>query len=313
MTKMEAYAILKITEKEEEVSVEVIKKKYREEALRWHPDKNHTPNATEEFQKINTAYHILLKAKSKGEYEGFEIESYRTMLFAFLRENLPEGVDVDNLIYVLEIIMKKVKQICEKNAMVIFEKMNIELLSGIYSVLLSYREIFYLSDGFIDGLCEVLDKKKVKEKEKENENGNEKGENVIVHPTIDDLFDNNLYKIVRGGHTFLVPLWHDELIYDISGSDLCVKCIPILPDEIRIDENNHIEIDITWKISEIWEKTNLFIYIGRNTFYILREQLILAEYQTVRLYEVGISKINTRDIYDISKKGNIIIHVHLVI
>lgn len=235
------------------------------------------------------------------------------MLFAFLRENLPEGVDVDNLIYVLEIIMKKVKQICEKNAMVIFEKMNIELLSGIYSVLLSYREIFYLSDGFIDGLCEVLDKKKVKEKEKENENGNEKGENVIVHPTIDDLFDNNLYKIVRGGHTFLVPLWHDELIYDISGSDLCVKCIPILPDEIRIDENNHIEIDITWKISEIWEKTNLFIYIGRNTFYILREQLILAEYQTVRLYEVGISKINTRDIYDISKKGNIIIHVHLVI
>ena len=232
------------------------------------------------------------------------------MLFAFLRENLPEGVDAENLVYVLEIIMKRVKQICEKNAMVIFEKMNLDLLSGIYSVLLSYREIFYLSDGFIDGLCEVLDKK-VKDKEKGK--GKEKGEKVIVHPTIDDLFENNLYKIVRGDHTFLVPLWHDELIYDISGLDLCVKCIPILPDEIRIDENNHIEIDITWKISEIWGETNLFIYIGRNTFYILREQLVLTEYQTVRLYGHGISKINTRDIYDISKKGDIIIHVHLVI
>ena len=284
--------------------MELVKKKYREQALRWHPDKNPAPNATEEFQKIQSAYQIL--ANSEGHV--FEIESYKTMLSNFLRENLPEGFDSENMVYVLEIIVKKLKRICEKNAMVFFENMNIDLFTRIYSILLSYKEIFYLSDAFLDELRQVLDKKILDMKE--TEAGTEV---IIVHPTIDDVFENNLYKVVRGGHTFLVPLWHHELIYDMSGMDLCVKCMPILPDGISIDENNHIEIDITWKISEIWEQKNLFIYIGRNTFYILREQLVLKECQTVRLYGCGISKINTRDIYDISKKGDIIIHIRLVI
>ena len=243
--------------------------------------------------------------------QSIEIESYKTMLFTFLKENLPEGFDSENLVYVLEIIVKKLKQIYEKNAMVFFENMNIDLFTRIYSILLSYKEIFYLSDAFIEGLREVLDKKILDMKTAEETK--KKGEVIIIHPTIEDLFDCNLYKVIHGGHTFLVPLWHHELIYDMSGIDVCVKCIPILPDGIRIDENNHIEIDITWRIDEIWDKKNLFIYIGCNTFYIMREQLVLKEYQTIRLHRYGISKINTRDIYDISKKGDIMIHVHLVI
>jgi hypothetical protein len=185
-----------------------------------------------------------------------------------------------------------------------FEHMNIELLEKLYFILLSYRDLFHLSDDIFIGIKGVLDKKHIEKPTSEN---------IIIHPTINDLFENNLYKIVRNGKTFLVPLWHHELLYDNSGSELHIKCFPILPEEITIDENNNIEKTITWSINDIWDKTNIFIYIGNHTFYILREQLMLREYQTIRLYQHGISRINTKDVYDITKKSDIILHIRLVV
>jgi hypothetical protein len=295
----EARQILNISEGD---TIDMIKKKYREQALRWHPDKNNAPNATEEFQKIQSAYQLL----SNTEDGTFIKESYRTMLFNFLNENLPGGNE--NLVYVLEIFVNKLKRICEKNALIFFENMNLGLFSKIYAILVTYKELFYLSDEFIIELDNVLNIKKEAAIMAEKSS-----EVIIIHPTIDDLFENNLYKLNHRGHTFLVPLWHHELIYDMSGLDLCIQCIPILPDRIQIDENNNIEIEVEWNIREIWDKTNIFIYIGTNTFYILRESLIMKEYQTIRLHKNGISNINTNDIYDISKKSDIIIRIHLVL
>lgn len=265
--------------------------------MKWHPDKNPMEGAIENFRSIKDAYDILSNSSDIPE-------SYRSMLASFLKENLPENYYNENLVYVLEIAIKKLKKVYEKNAFFFFENMNIELLSRIYYILWSYKELFFLSDTFFIELKEVLDKKTAVSLNCQIE---------IIHPTIDDLFDNNLYKIVRNERTYLVPLWHHELIYDNSGAELCIKCIPIIPENITIDEDNHISIEITWNIKDIWDKMNLFIYIGCNTFCILREHLLLKEYQIIRLYGNGISKINTKDVYDISKKGDIILHIKLIL
>jgi len=268
----------------------------------WHPDKNPAPEAKSEFQKIQSAYQYLMEGNE------IEIESYKTMLFQFLRDNIPYGIDSDNLIYIIDIILKRLQKKTESWAMVIFEKMGLELFHKIYSVILSYKGILYLSDEFMIEVKYILDKKI------EDAKWKKKGQNTtVIHPTINDLFDNNLYKLIRQEGVFLIPLWHDELIYNISGDEFIINCIPILPMGVTIDENNNIIVEVTWQISEIWDKKNLFIYVGDKTFYISKENLLLKNSQIVRLIGNGISRVNTKNVYDISERGDIIIHVNLVL
>jgi DnaJ-class molecular chaperone len=40
---------------------EILKKHYRMNALRYHPDKNNTPEACSRFQEIHASYDFLLK------------------------------------------------------------------------------------------------------------------------------------------------------------------------------------------------------------------------------------------------------------
>jgi DnaJ-class molecular chaperone len=111
--------------------------------------------------------------------------------------------------------------------------------------------------------------------------------------------------------TYLVPLWHHELIYDKGGSDLYVKCVPLLPDNVEIDEKNNIHVKIEISLEDAWTKDEICVEIGSKKFSIIRRDLKLVESQIVLLANCGISRINTDDVYNVSKKGDIYIHVEL--
>ncbi|KAE9409541.1 DnaJ-domain-containing protein [Gymnopus androsaceus JB14] len=53
-----AYSVLGL---QEGVSLEIVKNTYKQLALRTHPDKNPSPDATAEFQRVGEAYNILVK------------------------------------------------------------------------------------------------------------------------------------------------------------------------------------------------------------------------------------------------------------
>ena len=57
-------------------SHDTIKKAYREMTLRWHPDKNHTKDATQMMYDINEAYEILSNRSTKERYDK-EYEKYK--------------------------------------------------------------------------------------------------------------------------------------------------------------------------------------------------------------------------------------------
>jgi hypothetical protein len=179
------------------------------------------------------------------------------------------------------------------------EKIDKNVLIKVYEIIQNYRETLHFSTDFINKIKEVINKKI------------ENDECIILNPTLDDLFENNLYKLCVNGFTYIVPLWHDELIYDNSGNDIYVKCFPLLTENITIDNKNNIHVNLTYDIKEILQKEYITFYLGKKEFEIEPKELTVEKTQTVILKGEGISKINTADIYDVSKKSNVILHITL--
>lgn len=291
-------------DKNKKITKEYLKKVYRMNALKYHPDKNSSPNASIKFQEIHSSYEYLLKTL---EYDNIldgnnendeEVKNtgYSGILFSFLKNIMKNDGNTDGLYY---IIIDKISNTCEKKALELIQKIDKNKLLKIYEIIKKYGEFLHFSSDFIDKIQEVLNDKIKND------------ECIILNPTIDDLFANNLYKLKANDFTYIVPLWHDELIYDNSGNDIYVKCFPVLPDNVSIDEKNNIHIECKYDIKEILPLEFIEVNIGSNVFDIFTKELVVKPKQTVVLKNEGISKINTKDIYDISKKSDVYLHIEL--
>ncbi|MGB9707466.1 MAG: DnaJ C-terminal domain-containing protein [Microgenomates group bacterium] len=52
-------------------SLDEIKAAYRKQALKWHPDRNKSPEATEKFKQINKAFEVLSDPKKREIYDQY--------------------------------------------------------------------------------------------------------------------------------------------------------------------------------------------------------------------------------------------------
>ncbi|RMF88911.1 MAG: molecular chaperone DnaJ, partial [Methanobacteriota archaeon] len=68
MTKRDYYEILGV---KKDASKEEIKKAYRRLALKYHPDKNKSPDAEEKFKEISEAYGVLSDDQKRAQYDRF--------------------------------------------------------------------------------------------------------------------------------------------------------------------------------------------------------------------------------------------------
>lgn len=64
-------------------SEDEIKKAYRKQALRFHPDKNKSPGAEDKFKEIAEAYDVLSDAKKRDIYDRFGEEGNCTTFASF--------------------------------------------------------------------------------------------------------------------------------------------------------------------------------------------------------------------------------------
>ena len=70
---------------------------------------------------------------------------------------------------------------------------------------------------------------------------------------------------------------------------------------------------IKYDIYDIWKNEYISINCGLTQLPVQVNTLRLIESQTVIFAKKGITKINTTDIYDISKKGDVYIHFKLLL
>jgi curved DNA-binding protein CbpA len=310
-----AFEILEINISELEynsITLEYLKRQYHRLALQNHPDKNgNTEASKEKFQKINEAYNYLKREMKKISKENDEMNNdmrdeddadtsiYRDILNLFI-QSMMNGKYND----LFSTIIKDIVISCKKITSKLFEDLDKDTLMSVYTFLSKYRSVLHISDVILEEIRNIVV---------------QKYENVEIYklnPSINDLINNNIYKLNIDNQLYLVPLWHNESYFDCdNGKELIVICDPELPENISIDDYNNIHIDTKLNKNElvnmIMENEKINVFAGEKIYYIDISNLYMKREQYYRIYNQGLSK-HADNIYDISEKGDVIIKITIV-
>ena len=280
---------------EVDVSVASIRKQYKLMALKYHPDKNSSPDASAKYQEIKESHDYLLKQFDKPtENNDFSWSSSAASFF----ETLYNNQHLQKRVF--HPLLMKIVGSCEPE---IFEKMDMRHANKIYDILLKYNEYLHLSPQFLDTVAEIISKKNVLNKTVITEI-------IILNPNLDDLLNQSVYKLKVGDETCLVPLWHSELTYDKY--NLQVHCEPELSENVQLDEYNNIHVWITNKLVEIWDKDTIDFELGAKKFSVRVDSLKIKREQFIVRENEGIPIPNCVDTFNVDCLSDVYVHIELV-
>jgi len=307
------------------VTYDYVKRKYHKMALKCHPDKNgNTKEATQQFQRITEAYNYLiteleLKTDNQDIDDGFVSSSsfkgetkdnkndsqlYTSLLSVFLAGIL--NVDANTM---PDLLVRIVKDIVLNGSKVISTKiiddLDKEKSLELYNFLNKYKHILYITPETLEFVSSLI-----KEKYKNDRV-------YILNPSIDDLLDNNIYKLYVDEQLYLAPLWHNELYFeDPDKNDIIVLCVPQLPEDITIDENNNIHCNLLVAFDKemLINQNVINVNIGKHVFDIPIDKLYMKKEQKYVIKGQGISHIFENDIYNQTNhgKGDIIVSITII-
>ena len=258
-----------------------LKYQYRKLALKKHPDKD--------FVELSQSY-ALLEKEIKIENKENDLFKLFTKIISLGKNNIENTKIKDELINIINNISTKLLDNIERDNLIFLMQM-----------LDMYKD--YILD--IEVYNEI--KKCIEEKLK----------NVDIHeitPSINDLFIDNVYSLkINNNNNLLIPMWHNELTYELNGKTIIVQINPDLPDNCFIDNNNNIYFYFNVKLNnELLNKKVLPISINNKTYNIKIEELKIIKEQTIQFANEGISKINNKYIFDNADKGVLNIIISLI-
>ena len=299
-----------------DITIELIKKKYHKLALQNHPDKNsNTPESTEKFKQINEAYNYLkreiknINSTDCENDENVNDDQISSVYFDILKlfiKGLLDGKYNDIFINIVQDIVSGYKKISLK----LFDDLDRENAINVYLFLSKYKSILHLSDASLDEIKSIVI---------------QKYDNVEIYklnPTINDLLNNNFYKLYVNDKLYLVPLWYNEVYFENEttkndlNNEIIVLCEPELPEGVKIDDDNNIYIEKTINIQTellnlVENDASLTIEIGDHLYYILVSELSIKREQYYRIKNRGLTKPND-DVCNVSQKSDIIVKIILV-
>ena len=277
------------------VSQELLRKKYLKLSLQHHPDKNNnTTESKELFQDITQAYSLLCESScDEPSSNNADIPSYISILKTFIT-----SLFTDNPRSSLGGTHGILFNIINNHDLLNFLSLKREHMIDIYEILDKHKRILRIPTSFLETIRISIYGNNI--------------EYYTLTPSLHDLFSDNVFKLEIEGNIYFVPLWHNELFYektDKYDKHVIVKCEPHIPSDImEIDEHNNIIINWTTPLSFNTININIENVINLN---IDPKKLLIKPTQKIVFKGAGISKINDADMYDISKKSNIILFLHL--
>jgi len=303
-----------------------LNKRYRIMALKLHPDKNgNTPDATVAFQELNEAYQTLLPgakndatnatSQSTDDEDNADNATYSNIFMTFMKSLFKDkvnckkdGMNQNHNQVLLDLLHRIVHDYASVSVNAALDSLDPSVLFQLYETLEQYNSAVSMDARIFEEITRIIREKM------------QKNNIIILKPSLKDVIQNNISVLQFGGQTFYVPLWHSELHYRIQDSDekqLIVKCMPVLSDHMSIDANNELHIDVRVDIKELLNMNKgvlrIPLYDSECVELQVRE-LHIKSRQTIVLSNnnYGISLICANDIYDVSNKAPICVHVQLV-
>ena len=302
-----AFAILEIDISKmstKEINLQGLKKQYHKLALKHHPDKNgNTCESNERFKKIQEAYYYLKSELNFLDYQDFDINddsnisekgesrtsSQLPTLYMEILELFMKSILIGKYDDIISKIIQDIVSGCKKISLKLFENLDKETCMNIYNFLSKHKNTLHLNESILEKVREIVQ---------------EKFNNVLIYklnPTINDLLNNNIYKLNVDSEICYVPLWISESYFDISGCEVIVICEPELSDTLIIDEYNNIhvtrEISITNELVYLMTNNlNLKIEIGEKVFEIPLCELKMKKEQIYTIKKTGLTICDDFDI-----------------
>ncbi len=306
-----AFEILEINESEinyTDITLDYIKKRYHKLALENHPDKNNNSlESNEKFKNIKEAYNYLKREISKtNEYKNVEddIEGKQSSLYKDILGLFVKGILDGKYTELFSNIVNDIVIGCKKVTIKLFEDLDKETLITLYTFLSKYKNVLHITDTILEQIKDIV---VIKYNDVEV---------YKLNPNINDLINNNVYKLRVEDELYLVPLWHNELYFDGKNSkEIIVICEPELPKNMKIDDDNNIYLEHQMSINNladlIRDDLTINIFIGDMEINIPVCELYMKREQQYRKKCSGLTKIKD-DLYDVSEKADIIVKIRLV-
>ena len=303
------------------IDLQNLKKRYHKLALQHHPDKNgNTVESKEHFQQIGEAYELVKREISIGNNEDKDDVDMNESGYMFILSMFLKTIFKD---VKYEIILSILKDVV---SLALFESIDKEMCIHIYDFIIKYKTVLHISEETLEKVKQII-----LEKYKDVQI-------FILNPSLFDLFENNIYKLKVDDVIYYVPLWHSEIIFQKEknkdkerdkdkdkdkdkenenelklDNEIIVKCIPELPDNVEIDENNNLLVSIQIPLSvSLFQDKIYIIWLEKYTFEINVSKLSCTVDQIYVLKERGISQIIEKEVFDISKKSDIIFFIKFI-
>ena len=328
-------------------SLKELNKRYHMLALIHHPDKcvqqtevchqDHEPSyateATEKFKDINQAHKCLLEYfySSSGVHQHQTDNAYNSIFQLFIQTMVSKH---DTSAAAIQMMIHHIITKGIQSAISIFSSMDKQTTIMIYDILSKNQDLFGISRDTMDELTKIMEEKT--------------SADIVIrlNPSLLDMLLDRVYILHESGHTYYIPLWHSELHFKIGSTqkdrqhiystgvstddegELIVLCDPELPDNVTIDDHNHIYISLDVSINELFRAQVLPVIINEETkannilYYLHAADVTLRTdiTQRVLLHGCGgIASIQTthththaNDLYKVDKRANVYANIRLI-
>tara|TARA_B100000902_G_scaffold400037_1_gene474881 strand:- start:6673 stop:7545 length:873 start_codon:yes stop_codon:yes gene_type:complete len=268
-----------------------LRKNYHILALQYHPDKNKNKNAEDIFKQIVESYNYLNDYSNKNNNSNNE--------YSFTEKDITYSKLISDFINIITTndsrLIKIFKDDCLDYSLAIINSLDYSILLLLSNYINIFYHLFNTSKETLEIIINTI------------KNRLQKTNVYILNPTLENIKNNEVYCLEHEGETIYIPLWHRELIYN----DITIKCIPDLPENVQIDDDNNIHYKVFIEACKIFETSNIEIDFCGDKHSIPIEKLYIKHYQTFTLKDCGISQINTTNILDIDKKSHLIVHIFI--